>query len=175
MPARQSGAAIRLRLFAACGRHGSVCANDGCGAARRKAVKPITDGAGRGIALPLGLDLPRRRLGRRAPLPVLQHDRPRVRRDLPVGHAAGQRLGLVPDRPVRRRHRGRRPAAGRLDGASVRHGRHLRRLHHVLVVQPADAQPGARRAVVAGRGQHRLVPRPLPCRRRGWASPLASR
>ena len=45
-------------------------------------------------------------------------------------------------------------APRRLGCPAVRHGRLLRRLHDLLLVQPADPDPGPGRRVAAGRRQH---------------------
>ena len=46
--------------------------------------------------------------------------------------------------------------------ARLRHGGHLRRIHHVLLVQPADAGTGARRGLGSGVPQRRAVRGAVP-------------
>src|ERR1700724_1247852 len=68
-------------------------------------------------------------------------------------------------RAVRHPHRPRWTAPGWDARAAIRHGRVVRRLHHLLRLQPGDLRPPARRADADGRRQRRAVPGVLPdCR-----------
>ena len=88
--------------------------------------------------------------------------RPPYRRDLSGRHADRQRHRLVHHRLLRHADRARRPRVRRHGRAPVRDDRRLRRLHHLLLLQPANAQPrpATARWALAG-AQHRRCPSSL--------------
>ena len=94
-------------------------------------------------------------------------------RDLSVGHARHQHHRLV-----RHRHHRRAGDTRRTDGHSitrirdtVSHDRHLRRLHDVFLVQPANLEPVARPRMALCRRQYDFVRRAVhDCRVAGLAA-----
>ena len=89
------------------------------------------------------------RAGRWPALLALRPRRPPYRRDLSDRHADRQRDRVLRHRLLRRPDRTRRPHLRRHGRAPVRDDRNLRRLHDLLLVQPADPQSRAGRRMDA--------------------------
>ena len=115
------------------------------------------------------LDLPvrwRRRGARhRPPLLALRPRRPGIRRAVSRRDPAHQCHRIIHHRALCHAHRPGRALARRPAAAPVLHDRHLRRLHHIFLLQPANSQSGARWPMGLCCPERRPLVAPLPGRR----------